>query len=93
MELMKSLDFVNATKSKKKANEKDAVNHISKIPGGVSGESISQIKKAWGKKPEDEKKEKLAAFHTLLMQGPVMDDDQYEQYKKIRNRFNTWRQN
>jgi len=30
-------------------------------------------------------------FQELLLKGPVMDDDQYQNYKQNRNHFNKWR--
>ncbi|MEO6633669.1 MAG: hypothetical protein ABIN13_18150 [Mucilaginibacter sp.] len=30
-------------------------------------------------------------FQKLLLNGPVMDDKQYKEYKSLRNRLNKWR--
>jgi hypothetical protein len=35
--------------------------------------------------------ERIADFQNLLLEGPVMDDKQYEGHKNLRNRFIKWR--
>jgi len=80
-------------KEEKATSKKADVNHKSKKKDEFLDKEISKIKEAWDQKTADEKKEKLNKLQTLLLQGPVMDDDQYEEYKKMRNRFNAWRQN
>lgn len=36
-------------------------------------------------------KKSISTFQELLLNGPVMDDDQYKAYKETRNHFNKWR--
>lgn len=36
--------------------------------------------------------EELSSFREFLLNGPVMDEEQYVQYKKNRKHFSLWRQ-
>ncbi len=37
--------------------------------------------------------EKFKAFQNHILSGPVMDDQQFEEYKHTRKKFNAWRRN
>jgi len=42
---------------------------------------------------KDNNIEKRNSIHKLLLQGPIMDDNQYNEFLENRNRFNKWRVN
>lgn len=80
IELMKNFDFIKIVRDTKKAKK-----------GDVADPSLAKLKAEWNKLSAKEKKEKKQALQSLLLNGPVMDDKQYEAYKEFRNSFNKWR--
>ena len=40
---------------------------------------------------EEQPKEELSDFQKLLLNGPVISDEQYKNYKEIRKHLNKWR--
>ena len=43
--------------------------------------------------PEQERPSQPSEFQKLLLSGPVMDDEQYEEYLNFRKQFEAWRTN
>jgi len=92
MELMKNLDFIKGVE----LNKTGKSNGVKKIANALGGEESSMLimkkKEEWEQRSPSEKKAKFKAFQDLLLSGPVMDDEQYREYKQLRNRLNLWRQ-
>ena len=61
---------------------------IKKLPAG----KIKQLKTALDDDFIEEKAEnELSGFQSFLLNGPIMDSDQYAQYVQDRKHFNKWR--
>jgi hypothetical protein len=64
------------------------VQAIKQLPEG----KIMQLKAELDEQaPSSKGSEPNADFLKLLLNGPVMSDKQYQNYRDLRNRFNTWR--
>ncbi|MFB2118733.1 hypothetical protein [Parapedobacter sp. 2B3] len=62
---------------------------IKKLPAA----KIKQLKSALDEGYiETKANEELSGFQNYLLDGPVMDADQYAQFKENRKHFSTWRQ-
>ncbi len=87
IELLKSLGLLNAPKASKRTgkNMSDGNNKSTK-------HSLLKKKTAHARRTLVEKKARMATLQSLALQGPVMDEEQYHEYKELRNRFNIWRQ-
>ncbi len=49
------------------------------------------LKKELNKKEVRYKEGELTDFQKMLLNGPVMSDEQYKNYKDVRKHFNKWR--
>ena len=90
IEYMKSLDFIKGVKEMENGSISENTTY-----SDAAEESLVMIMK---KKTETDtkspaqKKEKFKAFQDLLLNGPVMDSEQYKEYLQLRHRLNLWRQ-
>ena len=64
------------------------INTIKKLPAN----QIEKIKSALNDRIIAEKaKSDISEFQKFLLSGPIMTDEQYNQFKENRKRFNSWR--
>ncbi|MCK4663496.1 MAG: hypothetical protein KAT68_11565 [Bacteroidales bacterium] len=64
------------------------INTIKKLPAN----QIEKIKSALNDRIIAEKaKSDISEFQKFLLSGPIMTEEQYNQFKENRKRFNAWR--